>query len=52
MRHHLHGSFVIGLDRAGPDRRADRHDQTVIGERRTAAKPRDLGRWIDRRREA
>ena len=52
MRHHLHSSFVIGLDRAGPDRRADRHDQTVIGERRTAAKPHGPGRRIDRCREA
>jgi hypothetical protein len=44
--------LVIALDRAGTDRRADRHDQTVIGERRTAAKPHGLGRRIDHRREA
>jgi hypothetical protein len=52
MRHHLHSCFVIALDLAGTDRRADRHDQTVIGERRTAAKPHGLSRRIDRRREA
>jgi hypothetical protein len=44
--------FVIALDRAGTDRPADRHDLTVIGERRTAPKPHGLGRRIDRRREA
>jgi hypothetical protein len=52
MRHHFHSCLVIALDRAGTDRRADRHDQTVIGESRTAAKPLGLGRRIDCRREA
>ena len=52
VRHHLHSSIVLALDRAGRDRRADRHDQTVIGERRTAAKLQSLGRRIERRRES
>jgi len=37
--------IMFALDRAGTDPRADRHDQTVIGER-------GLARRIDRRREA
>jgi hypothetical protein len=40
MRHHLHSCFVIALDRASTDRRADRHDRRYrrASHRRRAAR--------------